>query len=154
MCARWWAFSLFNFEVNIWELIEVPGKLGALNNDAFVIPRQLRLTNKYLVNWYFYTEKKIFLLGTDNEFFVVQFIPQVLRDNTVKKEELKARALAMKILGKIFQVQYEIKIWDTFTIFVTFPLLKFFLVLLKSHWYPTSSPFLYKDLVDDAFYWI
>lgn len=30
---------------------------------------------------------------------------QVLRENNVKKEELKARALALKILGKIFQVR-------------------------------------------------
>lgn len=30
---------------------------------------------------------------------------QVLRENNVKKEELKARALALKILGKTFQVQ-------------------------------------------------
>lgn len=31
---------------------------------------------------------------------------QVLRENNVKKEELKARSLALKILGKIFQVRY------------------------------------------------
>lgn len=31
---------------------------------------------------------------------------QVLHENNVKKEELKARAVALKILGKIFQVQY------------------------------------------------
>lgn len=30
---------------------------------------------------------------------------QVLRENNVRKEDLKARALALKILGKIFQVQ-------------------------------------------------
>lgn len=29
----------------------------------------------------------------------------MLRENNVKKEELKARALALKVLGKIFQVQ-------------------------------------------------
>lgn len=31
-------------------------------------------------------------------------ILQVLQENSVKKEELKARAVALKILGKIFQV--------------------------------------------------
>jgi hypothetical protein len=29
---------------------------------------------------------------------------QVLKENDVRKEELRARALALKILGKIFQV--------------------------------------------------
>lgn len=29
----------------------------------------------------------------------------MLRENNVKREELKARALALKLLGKIFQVQ-------------------------------------------------
>ena len=33
---------------------------------------------------------------------------QVLKENNVKKEELKARALALKILGKIFQVKYSL----------------------------------------------
>lgn len=31
---------------------------------------------------------------------------QVLKENNVRREELKARALALKILGKIFQVHY------------------------------------------------
>lgn len=30
---------------------------------------------------------------------------QVLREYNIRKEELKARALALKILGKIFQVE-------------------------------------------------
>lgn len=30
----------------------------------------------------------------------------MLHENNIKKEELKARALALKILGKIFQVKY------------------------------------------------
>lgn len=29
---------------------------------------------------------------------------QVLQENNVRKEELKARALALKLLGKVFQV--------------------------------------------------
>jgi len=33
---------------------------------------------------------------------------QVLQENNVKKGELKARALALRILGKVFQVNIEI----------------------------------------------
>ena len=35
---------------------------------------------------------------------------QVLQENNVKKEELKVRALALKLLGKIFQVKYLLQV--------------------------------------------
>ncbi|EOY16516.1 DNAJ heat shock N-terminal domain-containing protein [Theobroma cacao] len=41
----------------------------------------------------------------DIEVTLVHVCQMVLRENNVKKEELKARALALKVLGKIFQEQ-------------------------------------------------
>lgn len=56
----------------------------------------------------------------------------MLHDNTIKKEELKARALALKVLGKIFQVEYSF----LFLLIVRgqatfFFIIEVFLVLLK-----------------------
>ncbi|KAK8538869.1 hypothetical protein V6N12_034576 [Hibiscus sabdariffa] len=43
----------------------------------------------------------------DIEVTLVHVCQMVLRENNVKKEELKARALALKILGKVFQEQED-----------------------------------------------
>lgn len=141
------SFSLF-LKADIWELSR---EVRCTLYDSVAS----RLRNKCWLNCYFdietkkrKKEKKKILLGTHNESFVIHFVPQVLRDNTVKREELKARALALKILGNIFQVLYEIEILHHVHLYCSliargqeplFPLLKCFLVFLKIHRCPTSS---------------
>lgn len=38
------------------------------------------------------------------KFLLIYLLLQVLKENNVRKEELRVRAVALKILGKIFQV--------------------------------------------------
>lgn len=38
------------------------------------------------------------------KFLLIYLLLQVLKENNVRKEELRVRAIALKILGKIFQV--------------------------------------------------
>ncbi|GMJ14795.1 hypothetical protein like AT1G77020 [Hibiscus trionum] len=88
------AFQLLQLQEDMCRQFKMEGS-GSENN----VESHLRLNKETL------TSSLWKLNVIDIEVTLVHVCQMVLRENNVKKEELKARALALKILGKIFQEQ-------------------------------------------------
>ncbi|XVE60214.1 hypothetical protein DITRI_Ditri05aG0110000 [Diplodiscus trichospermus] len=88
------AFQLLQLQEDIRRKFKMDG--SGPEND---VESHIRLNKETLMN-------SLWKLNVvDIEVTLVHVCQMVLRENNVKKEELKARALALKILGKIFQEQ-------------------------------------------------
>ncbi|MBA0873774.1 hypothetical protein Goshw_006852 [Gossypium schwendimanii] len=88
------AFQLLQLQEDMRKQFKMGGS-GAENN----VEAHLRLNKEILMS-------SLWKLNVvDIEVTLVHVCQMVLRENNVKKEELKARALALKILGKTFQEQ-------------------------------------------------
>ncbi|XP_039003421.1 chaperone protein dnaJ 10-like [Hibiscus syriacus] len=88
------AFQLLQLQEDMRRQFKMDG--SGPEND---VESHLRLNKETLMN-------SLWKLNVmDIEVTLVHVCQMVLRENNVKKEELKARALALKILGKVFQEQ-------------------------------------------------
>ncbi|XP_057973961.1 chaperone protein dnaJ 10 [Malania oleifera] len=92
MTAARGAFQLLQLQENIRRQFKVNG--GSPEND---VEPNIRLNKETAMN-------SLWKLNVvDIEVTLLHVCQMVLQENNVKKEELKARAMALKILGKIFQ---------------------------------------------------
>ncbi|KAF3440129.1 hypothetical protein FNV43_RR18407 [Rhamnella rubrinervis] len=90
------AFQLLQLQEDIRQQFKMDG--SGPEND---VESHIRLNKDTLMN-------SLWKLNVvDIEITLIHVCQLVLRENNVKKEELKARALALKILGKIFQEEKQ-----------------------------------------------
>ncbi|TKY56049.1 Chaperone protein dnaJ 10 [Spatholobus suberectus] len=90
------AYQLLQLQEDIRKQFKMDGSSGPEND----VDSHLRLNKDTLMN-------SLWKLNVvDIEVTLVHVCQMVLRENSVKKEELRVRATALKILGKIFQDKY------------------------------------------------
>ncbi|PON40724.1 DNAJ-containing protein, X-domain containing protein, partial [Parasponia andersonii] len=92
------AFQLLQLQEDIRRNFKMEGNGNDPEND---VESHIRLNKDTLMN-------SLWKLNVvDIEVTLLHVCQLVLKENSVKKEELKARALALKILGKIFQEEKQ-----------------------------------------------
>ncbi|KAK7385078.1 hypothetical protein VNO78_30785 [Psophocarpus tetragonolobus] len=90
------AYQLLQFQEDIRKQFKMEGSSGPEND----VDSHLRLNKDTLMN-------SLWKLNVvDIEVTLVHVCQMVLKENNVKKEELRVRATALKVLGKIFQDKY------------------------------------------------